>query len=46
MRIMKLSKFGVRLVLLRIMFCKYEVNVIYMHVFDIVFDLNMYEMLV
>jgi len=44
---MKSNKFGVRLVFLWIMFCKYKVEVFCTHVFDIiVFDLRMYEMLV
>ena len=47
MSMMKSNKFGVRLVFLWIMFCKYKVEVFCTHVFDIiVFDLRMYEMLV
>jgi len=43
---MKPSKFGVRLVLLRIMFCTYEEDIFYTHVYDVVIDLSMYEILV
>ena len=43
---MKPSKFGVQLVLLCIMFFNYEVDVFCTHVYNVVFDLSMYEMLV
>ena len=46
MSIMKPSMFGVRLLLLRVMFCTYEVDVFYTHVYDVVIDLSMHEMLV